>query len=919
MPTFPTWPGELPRSLDPLNWRHYFLLLFWIFFRPTALKAYLYQADPIYFTTGIHAPDSDKPGMAAIYNLVIISFLSTYFLPVLLSVLFSLIWSQEASFSTIAEVARRAFTGADFGRGIFMWVGIAYWAINEISGVYIGVVLVVSAGFAFGLANSVANGFARGVVFGLSSGVAGSVVFGVGIEITLGVALWLGFCLSIGYEGAFGWLMGVLRIPIAVIKCGSLIRLPLGSLYPLWWDELGVVIFPKGDNAIRQFWEQGEKIGLIKLQQLACNVFHRPIIRRALVGKFTEPTTSLHFLYHLFESEAMDSCCSFPFQEPDWSVIPTVRQVFIAELVGRGDELAQGIDKQLRRISQRLENFEETPPIALARLLYDCRWHADAMGSIPDSFNMWRKSIPFDLLSDYDGGIEIQQSFCCLIAFLSVSSLAEIANVSALLSELPPVEGSIRPPVIVALLKLGQIVQDVSVSEVATSRINSMAALARATESINGLSRFLDDGFWPPEKAALQLVAKRWLDLISERSGRIGQIVMARPVINPYVAGIPVRGLLFVGRDAILSQLEELWLKPGPVESVVLYGHRRMGKSSILQNLHHRLDPSTNWVVDFNLQTINRSQTGSLLFDLASKMHDELLRHPEVQSPLGTSAGLTVPEEGDFRANYQRAFSQWLDLLTPVMAGRRFIIAIDEYELLEEAMAEGNLDAQLSRYLRGVIQSQEWFVLALAGLYALQEQCYDYWHPLFASIKPRKVSFLSHAATSRLLTQPSDDFPLDYTSDTLDAIYALTHGQPYLVQLIGHNLVAQYNRRVLDGEREPDQPLSQNDLEAVIASPDFYTDCLAYFRGVWALAQDSPPGQHAILYVLAAGPASIARMALDLAFPIEQIKAALTTLEAHDVITHDADGVYTFTVELMRRWLTQRLAIEKSNPEDGLL
>lgn len=52
MPTFPTYPGELPSCLNPLNLRHYFLLAYWVFFRPTALKCYLYQADPDLYRTG---------------------------------------------------------------------------------------------------------------------------------------------------------------------------------------------------------------------------------------------------------------------------------------------------------------------------------------------------------------------------------------------------------------------------------------------------------------------------------------------------------------------------------------------------------------------------------------------------------------------------------------------------------------------------------------------------------------------------------------------------------------------------------------------------------------------------------------------------------------------------------------------------
>lgn len=53
MPTFPVYPGELPTCLNPWNLRHYLLLAYWVFYRPTALKCYLYQIDPdLYRTEG---------------------------------------------------------------------------------------------------------------------------------------------------------------------------------------------------------------------------------------------------------------------------------------------------------------------------------------------------------------------------------------------------------------------------------------------------------------------------------------------------------------------------------------------------------------------------------------------------------------------------------------------------------------------------------------------------------------------------------------------------------------------------------------------------------------------------------------------------------------------------------------------------
>jgi len=54
MPTFPTYRGELPQCLDPLNLRHYFLLAYWVYFRPTALKCYLLTCGRMYLARNRH-------------------------------------------------------------------------------------------------------------------------------------------------------------------------------------------------------------------------------------------------------------------------------------------------------------------------------------------------------------------------------------------------------------------------------------------------------------------------------------------------------------------------------------------------------------------------------------------------------------------------------------------------------------------------------------------------------------------------------------------------------------------------------------------------------------------------------------------------------------------------------------------------
>ncbi len=46
MPTFPPTPPDVPKVLNPLNPRHYWLLLKWVYFQPSRLKHYLLKPTP---------------------------------------------------------------------------------------------------------------------------------------------------------------------------------------------------------------------------------------------------------------------------------------------------------------------------------------------------------------------------------------------------------------------------------------------------------------------------------------------------------------------------------------------------------------------------------------------------------------------------------------------------------------------------------------------------------------------------------------------------------------------------------------------------------------------------------------------------------------------------------------------------------
>jgi hypothetical protein len=271
--------------------------------------------------------------------------------------------------------------------------------------------------------------------------------------------------------------------------------------------------------------------------------------------------------------------------------------------------------------------------------------------------------------------------------------------------------------------------------------------------------------------------------------------------------------------------------------------------------------------------------------------------------------GLSEPPESDFPTESPyRGFNRFLKRLEGLRAGQRFIITIDEFEKIEEQIDSGRLTADLLEFWRGTFMTYPWLVLAFAGLHTLEEQRHDYWSPLFGSVTAIKVSFLTPKAARQLITNPSDDFLIDYDEDAIERITALTSGQPFLIQLIGHALVTRFNQQTFEEGREQERRFSRSDVEAVINAPEFDRDGHAYFSGVWWQAEQSAPeGQTAVLRALAPHPQGLTleELAAAAALEPEQARAALETLGLHDVVRQQGDR-YGYTVELMRRWVARR-------------
>jgi hypothetical protein len=463
----------------------------------------------------------------------------------------------------------------------------------------------------------------------------------------------------------------------------------------------------------------------------------------------------------------------------------------------------------------------------------------------------------------------------------SIASLA-VAPIAA--------EPSLRPQTWQAISSLNLVITEMALVQRSYSQQTRSLALNRIIGKLRDISDQQAANLPQAEKELILSMAEKWAKISTSIAGTVGTVTITHPVI----------GKRFVGREDILRELQSMWSGDN-LSSVVLYGHRRMGKTSILRNLEAYLPPNVS-VIYINLQ---RLATVTSLAEVLLTMAEEIAQ----------TLAIDAPEEEKISQHPEMYFNRYLDRLIsqilPEKAKTGLIIALDEFEIIEDLIEANTLPRNFLGYLRSLVQSSPRLAFVFAGLHTLEEMTADYFHPFFGSVYPIPVSFLSPESTRVILANPvgeDEDFPLDYTPSALDKIYQLTHGQPYLVQLIGFHLVRFYNKQVFELQRPQDIRFQVEDVEKAIDA-EFFQRGNYYFTGVWKQAKQDAAGQGEILIVLSSHLQGLTRADLlsSTGLTATTLDLALKTLENHHVIECQ-DSRYRIAVELFRRWLSAKMA-----------
>ncbi len=355
---------------------------------------------------------------------------------------------------------------------------------------------------------------------------------------------------------------------------------------------------------------------------------------------------------------------------------------------------------------------------------------------------------------------------------------------------------------------------------------------------------------------------------------------------NPYIVGNPIQprqAALFKGRIDLAQEIVDK-LRGDNRPTIVLYGPRRMGKTSFLLQLQNLLRGRGNYIpVFFNAQEPGTRQSdASFFYSLARAIYVQMRSRARGQR-------IRPPELAEFEAYPYTTINAWLENeIVPLLDQQVLLVTIDEFETIGKAIRQGELTQKVLDYLRHTMQHSDSLLFLFCGvetLEALGPNAESY----FIGAQAIEISYLSEAEAEELIRYPNPDageMP-EYDDDVVDEILYLTHRQPFLIQAVCSRIVDLANSRNL---RRIDKSVLDEAL------PEVFRTSRLFFMQIWNDAGEE--GQR-ILATLAHGPASLE--------PEQASSAAVRALVRRHVIHQRPDGRYEIEIPLVRGWIADQV------------
>lgn len=372
--------------------------------------------------------------------------------------------------------------------------------------------------------------------------------------------------------------------------------------------------------------------------------------------------------------------------------------------------------------------------------------------------------------------------------------------------------------------------------------------------------------------------------------------------INPYVAGNPVGGTdTFFGREDVLKKLLGMLRNPSE-NAITLFGQRRIGKTSILQELLRQLPTKGAYApVYFDLQDKASWSLNRVLFDLARTISVQLRMMP--------------PQLEAFEADEDYYRNIFLPEVFKKLGDKNtLILLLDEFDVLDNA-TENQAALAFFPYVRQLLnmgENKQKFVFVIGRK---PEDLSNFALSIFKGVSTQRISLLERNHTEAVVRQSEKNKTLTWSDAAVEEIWQITHGHPYMTQLLC--------KVVWDSayeDEDVDTPPTVTAEQVSTAIEEALKEGAHAFSWIW---DGLPPAERVVISALSElGQRPVNQSELEemlqasgVRIVMRELELAPTTLVEWDLLEEQQHNTYQFRVELLRQWICKKKPLVRVKEE----
>lgn len=380
---------------------------------------------------------------------------------------------------------------------------------------------------------------------------------------------------------------------------------------------------------------------------------------------------------------------------------------------------------------------------------------------------------------------------------------------------------------------------------------------------------------------------------------------------NPYIAGNPVHGHnKFIGRADIIEEVLRTLRSPDK-NSIVLFGQRRIGKTSVMLHIERELRSEERYTpVYFDLQNKASLPLADVLYQMAQKICAI------------TQKRLPDRERFDREGNF--FYRHFIPSIVEGREDHELVLLLDEFDVLDlphvEEQAGRSFFPFLQQWLKASRGLQFVFVLGRRP-----EELSTDTLAAFKDIPSRKISLMTRSACETIVRQSEHDESLLWSAEAVERLWYWTQGHPYFTQLLCSEIweasqmlhsAENYGVQHRKGRRPRSGYVPIARPAGVDAAIDRALEQGANaFQWIW---NGLPPAERVIMAAIAESQEE--ELSLDgltdilhrskVRLILRELELAPETLIRWDLL-RPSNGNFRFSVPLLRRWVAREKTLRR--------